>query len=293
MTQILLIPRIRVHNANALSSPYTIGFPAMTAWLGAVHALQRHLNRDGMPEVRFAGAAVVSHSFDLQAYRGTGDFVTSIIGTGNPLDKNGNRPAFIEEARCHLIVSLAIEYQNISADDHGEASERITKILYYKMKMAGGDILNFGKPKFFNVDSQKMLGVLRRQLMPGYALVERRDLMKNAMEQGQDAVAALMDHLKVMHRCEVDENENVTWRSNRREPGWLVPIATGFHGITEPGTALNQRDPSIPHRFAESIVTLGEFIMPYRVSNLDEILWHYHVDLENELYLCRQHNTMN
>jgi len=35
--RILLLPHIKVHNANALSSPFTIGFPAMTAWLGAVH----------------------------------------------------------------------------------------------------------------------------------------------------------------------------------------------------------------------------------------------------------------
>ena len=40
---ILLVPRLHIHNANALSSPFTIGFPAMTAWLGAVHALQRKL----------------------------------------------------------------------------------------------------------------------------------------------------------------------------------------------------------------------------------------------------------
>ncbi|PIU55383.1 MAG: type I-F CRISPR-associated protein Csy2, partial [Deltaproteobacteria bacterium CG07_land_8_20_14_0_80_38_7] len=30
--RLLLLPHIKVHNANALSSPFTIGFPAMTAW---------------------------------------------------------------------------------------------------------------------------------------------------------------------------------------------------------------------------------------------------------------------
>ncbi|PUZ78445.1 type I-F CRISPR-associated protein Csy2, partial [Acinetobacter baumannii] len=43
MRHFLLIPHLKLHNANAMSSPYTIGFPAMTAWLGAVHALQRKL----------------------------------------------------------------------------------------------------------------------------------------------------------------------------------------------------------------------------------------------------------
>ena len=67
-----------------------------------------------------------------------------------------------------------------------------------------------------------------------------------------------------------------------------MPIATGFHGITELSQARNQRDPNVPHRFAESIVTLGQFIMPYRITNLDNMLWHYHVDLEKNLYLCQQ-----
>ena len=31
----LLLRHVRIHNANAFSSPLTIGFPAMTAWLGA------------------------------------------------------------------------------------------------------------------------------------------------------------------------------------------------------------------------------------------------------------------
>ncbi|MCB1977589.1 MAG: hypothetical protein KDE66_11370 [Nitrosomonas sp.] len=34
MRRFLLIPHLKIHNANAMSSPYTIGFPAMTAWLG-------------------------------------------------------------------------------------------------------------------------------------------------------------------------------------------------------------------------------------------------------------------
>ena len=75
MKQILLISRIKVHNANALSSPYTIGFPAMTAWLGTVHALQRKLNHAEFHTVVFKSVAVVCHDIDLQIFRGKGDFV--------------------------------------------------------------------------------------------------------------------------------------------------------------------------------------------------------------------------
>lgn len=53
MKSVLLIPYIKIQNANALSSPYTIGFPAMTAWLGAVHALQRQLIKNGFLDYFF------------------------------------------------------------------------------------------------------------------------------------------------------------------------------------------------------------------------------------------------
>ena len=65
-----------------------------------------------------------------------------------------------------------------------------------------------------------------------------------------------------------------------------MPIATGFHGISELGEAKNQRDPDTPHRFAESIVTLGEFKMPHRIKSIEDILWRYYQ--EEDLYLCQQ-----
>ena len=290
--RILLLPHIKIHNANALSSPFTIGFPAMTAWLGAVHALQRKINDGSLLDVNFNNAAVVSHKMDLQTYKGPGDYVHSIIGTSNPLDKDGERPSFIEEARCNLDVSLLIEYTPISKDDEELLMEQIDHHLNASMKIAGGDILFFQKPTLHRIEegSDRELRKLTRKLMPGYAIIERRELMMNAMEQGQDAIDALLDYLAVHHSCEQDDSRNVTWTSRRKTSGWIVPIATGFHGITELGKAKNQRDPNAPHRFAESIVTLGEFRMPHHINSLDEILWHYYADIDKNLYLCQQNS---
>lgn len=85
--KILLLSHLKIHNANALSSSLTIGFPAMTAWLGAAHALQRKLNQSRFKSIVFTGIGVVCHKMDLQTYKGERDFVHSIIGTANPLDK--------------------------------------------------------------------------------------------------------------------------------------------------------------------------------------------------------------
>ncbi|KMQ50430.1 CRISPR-associated protein, Csy2 family [Chitinispirillum alkaliphilum] len=290
----LLIPHIRIQNANALSSPFTIGFPAMTAWLGAVHALQRKLNHKHTT-ASFDAVGVVSHQFDLQTYKGPGDYEYSIIGTGNPLDRDGSRPAFIEEARCHLEVSLVVQYSNIGKLEEANVIEEISHLLNNGMKIAGGDILDFKQPVF-----HKTFERLKTKLMPGYALIERRDLVIKAMREGQDALDAILDYLAIHHYCEKEDKNGettVTWKSQRKPTnengrrGWIVPVATGFQGISELGQAKNQRDPDTPHRFAEAVVTLGEFKMPYKIDYLEELLWHYHHDAENNLYLCQQNLT--
>lgn len=300
--RLLVLPHLKVHNANALSSPFTIGFPAMTAFLGFAHALQRKLNTSGYPTLKFSGTGVISHRCDLQTYQGPGDFVHSIIGTGNPLDKDGNRSAFIEEARCHLDVSLLIEYQADEATEDAlllpEAPELISQHLM-RMKVAGGDLQHFHTPFLPVIDSseEQAQKKLMRSLMPGFALIERRELMQQAMEQGQDALDALLDYLTVHHTCTQDDEGNVSWRRQRKtdadghKPGWVVPIATGFQGISDLGQAKNQRDPEVPHRFAESVVTLGEFRMAHRIKQLDEVLWHYHHAPSSNLYLCQQIQT--
>ncbi|CAH8193348.1 type I-F CRISPR-associated protein Csy2 [Vibrio aestuarianus] len=290
---VLILPHLKIHNANALSSPFTIGFPAMTAWLGFVHALERKLNQAGLSDLMLHSAAVVSHRCDVQTHKGEGDFVHSIIGTGNPLDKDGSRSAFIEEARCHLDVSLVIEWSgNNDQIQQPEFTQQLQAVIS-TMKVAGGDVLSVGKPSVKSVITEQDTSQVLRQLMPGYVLIERRDLMIDAMQQGTDAIDALLGYLTVHHHCEQLEDQSVVWHSQRKTRGWIVPIATGFQGISPLGEAKNQRDPSVPHRFAESVVTLGEFVMAHKIKNFDDALWQYHPDLENDLYLCQQVNAIN
>jgi len=295
---ILLIPHLRIHNANALSSPYTIGFPAMTAWLGAVHALERKLKApkfdDEYDDLCFSSMAVACHEINLQTYKGEQDFVQSIIGTGNPLNKTGKRSSFIEEARCHLDVSLVIEYETDAYAQ--DLAIDIDELIQSHMKIAGGDILGSLPTQKMSISSEGKHQQLMAKLMPSYCPIERRDLMQFAMQDGQDAIDALLDYLAIHHHCEVerkDKKEKVTWISQRKSTGWIVPIAVGYQGISELGQAEQQRDANTPHRFAESIITLGQFVMPYRIKDLDNMLWHYRTDLENNLYLCRQNTMMS
>jgi CRISPR-associated protein Csy2 len=294
MRHFLLIPHLKLHNANAMSSPYTIGFPAMTAWLGAVHALQRKLNQQDC-DLNLSKVAVSCHDFNLQTYKGRGDFVHSIVGTANPLDKHGNRSALLEEARCHLDVSLLIEVESLTNKKREHLLEIVQGIVA-SMKFASGDVLSVKKSSVLDFDEdedqEKQLRPILNKLMLGHVLIERRDLVLTSMQEGKDALDSVLDYLKVTHSSTQEEEGKVTWTSKRKAQGWLVPIAVGFQGISGLGQAKNQRDANTPHRFAESVLTLGEFVMPFRIESIDQLLWQYHIDLENDLYLCQNLTTL-
>ena len=113
-------------------------------------------------------------------------------------------------------VSLLIEYPRIDRDDEEALIEQVTHHLNASMKIAGGDILSFQKPTLHRIEegNDTELRRLTRQLMPGYAIIERRELMIEAMKQGQDAMDALLDYLAIHHSCEKDDAGNVSWTSH-------------------------------------------------------------------------------
>lgn len=281
MSHYLLIKRLRVQNANALSSAFTFGFPAVTAFMGFAHKLQRALNPEHEAEgFQCLGVGIASHSFSMQDHQE--GYNRSLKLTANPLDKDGNRPSFVEEGRCHLTVSLLLEVENLpSGRQRHDFPAKVENLILGSFKLAGGDILGV-KSIVILEDEQQAL----RSLMPSYVLMERRDLMLEAMQAGQDALDALHGALQLNHSSTELDHGKGQWQVSRAHKGWIVPIATGFHALTAAALADNQRDSETPHRFAESVVTLGEFKMPIRCDSVNDIIWRYQHD--HDLYLCTQ-----
>lgn len=308
MKSYLLIRHMKVHNANAMSSTLTIGVPAVTAWMGAVHALERKIRQQEIwNRIRFPGAGISFHHCSLQVFKSSIDSVYLIRGTANPSEPKNEGKAqnnkissdmrelkplsFIEEPRIHLDISLLLEVEGLDGDNDEEFLDCVRQLLP-SMKMAGGDILEIGKFRLCYADrdhpqeERKVLSAL----MPGFVLIERDDLIRQMTESGADSLQALLDYLKITRTARKDENGNIDgWDYSRKGNGWLVPVSVGFKGISELGNVKNQRDPSILHQFVENAVTLGEFRMPYRFDHVDDILWHYEYDSKNSLYLCSNH----
>ena len=172
--------------------------------------------------------------------------------------------------------------------------DRMQRLLMGRMRLAGGTIINTALPNVQTVaNDRRTLG----RLIPGWVLMERRDLMIQAMDEGLDAIDALHRALAIHHQRQVQfdceagaanlgTEPRVTWSSGRHQPGYIVPIATGYQALTPVLPSNNARDRDTPHRLAESVLTLGEFVLPLRLEKPSEMLWQYHHD--GDLYVCRQ-----
>lgn len=293
--QYILLPHIVVHNANAMSSTYTVGFPAMTAWLGAFHRMERELRRKDCPALRITGVAVACEHFHLQQYQKNKFAPINLAMTANPLKKSKKtgayeRPPFIAEARCDIRVSFILRTEGIEAEQSDDLKDRMLSLLA-RQKLAGGDIVSLPDKKQIQMKHLEGSAEERkfmRRLMPGFVLVERKDLFE-ALEG--DDLDKLLTAVSLHAEPVLDETtgkiEKWMYRKNLAQ-GWVVPIAVGYRDLSGDKAlhVANQRDPQTEHHFVEPLVTLGEFKMPYRFERIEEILWTYHYDQSRGLYEC-------
>lgn len=307
MKKYLLLPHLKIHNANAISSNYIIGFPALPAWLGGVHALERKIKCcAGLAEVSFGGTGIVVHGYKIHSHRLKGNPNYSLAITANPLKKKGKdfeRPPIIPEGRIDMDVSLVIDVTGVDVVQESDLVAAVKQILPV-MRLASGDIMNMSDTLNITIhhiddDEAKQYRELVSELMPGYAILERRELLlESGGAEDYDVIDAVNEHdamddllnlLQVNEVAELDDNKKIVkWSRSRSKAGWLVPIAVGYKALSTAGKLSEQRDGSYEHQFAESIVTIGEFKALHRIRNIDELMWHY--KCTNNLYVCVNQN---
>lgn len=314
---LLVLPRLRIQNANAISSPLTWGFPSMTAFIGLMQAVERKLPADFA--LGFAGVGVVCHDFQAQATRG--GFTHTFHLTRNPLDKDGGAAAIVEEGRIHLDVTLVFGVQFFEgfALDDTEGHDRMAATvgdLVAGMRVAGGSVMpslrrlraGRSRPRLrrfdYAVDEQdRLFREERRRWLPGFALVSRDDLLAEhlaALRQTQPEASALdawLDLSRLNYRAErritIDpatkqSTEQIEWTA-QRPPGWIVPIPVGYGALSElhaAGTVAGARDRETPFRFVETLYSVGQWISPHRLKAPADLLWQAHHDPTSGLYRC-------
>ncbi|CAD5106711.1 type I-F CRISPR-associated protein Csy2 [Zestomonas carbonaria] len=299
---LLLLPRLRVQNANAISGPLSWGFPAVTAFTGFVHALQRKLGEE--MDINLDGVAIVCHRFEAQTSQPAGKRTRVFNLTRNPVGKDGATAAIVEEGRIHLDISLLVGVHG-SALYSGEDLQTIAEHawdLACGMRLAGGSVLpptwalnGCNRPRLElwpgTADAEHHLSrKLAACLLPGFALIPRQDLLAShtaalrECDAGLDELDALLD----LSRLNVDPpGEDIGWHIRHRA-GWLVPIPVGYRSLSAhaPGSVRNARDRTTPFHFVESLYSLGEWRSPHRFSDIRELLWYHQAEPDAGLYRC-------
>jgi CRISPR-associated protein Csy2 len=304
---LLVLPRVRVQNANAISSPMTWGFPAMTAFLGLMTGMERRLGSDS--GIYFKAVGVVCHDFEAQVT--TEGFTRAFHLTRNPVGADGGTAGIVEEGRVHLELTLVFSVQLASAH-LGEAERqalagRVAHELA-GMRLAGGSVMpplpsgRQRRPKpFLELEAQgeeaeqQQMHKLARACLPGFALVSRHDLLTQRLADMKAAdpqatvLEAWLDLSRWNHRAVQTEDGEVTWQTDKR-PGWTVPIPVGYAALSElhaPGTVAGARDAKTPFRFVETIWSMGQWISPHRLKSLDDLLWYARTEGEAQAtYRC-------
>lgn len=307
---LLLLPRLRVQNANAISGPLTWGFPAVTAFTGFVHALQRKLR----PEMDIAldGVVIVCHNHQAQTSQPAGKRTQVFHLTRNPVGKDGTTSAIVEEGRMHFEVSLLIGVSGAALYD-GILDERTIAQRAWDtalgMRLAGGSLLpptwKLGERNQASLeiwpgnaeDGARLSRKLAQRLLPGFALIPRDDLLTRHTTtlQEQDANLTSLDALLDITRLNIDppgsKDDNgaprETWQVRQRT-GWLVPIPLGYRSLSThaPGSVRNARDREVPFHFVESLYGLGEWRSPLRFSDIRELLWYHQAEPDAGLFRC-------
>ncbi|WP_434155762.1 type I-F CRISPR-associated protein Csy2 [Pseudomonas sp. JZ134] len=298
---LLIIPRLQVQNANAVSSPLTHGFPSITAFLGLMWALERKTQAAGL-DLQFNAVGVVAHQH--QELITHDNFVNTFRLTRNPIDKNGSTAAIVEEGRIHLEISLVFAIQSPSLTESDQAIAKQVRELLMSMRIAGGTLIPSAAPRGRQVpyivaqtgdeSGQKQeFSRAKLRLLPGFALVERSDLLAQrhaALLESNPETSALDAWLSLSRVNWQYDTDKADWRNDRQGLGWVVPIPIGYGALTEvqaPGTVAHARDSHTPFRFVESLYSIGEWVSPHRLDLAQQLLWYADTEADKGHYRCR------
>lgn len=309
---VLVLPRLRVQNANAISSPLTWGFPAVSAFTGLITALERRLGPDA--GISIYGVGVVCHGHEAQVTQG--GYTRAFRLTRNPVLSDGSTAGIVEEGRIHLDLTLVLDVE-ISTRHAGDAerqalADRVAHEVA-GMRVAGGSVMpalpghrRAGPPTLDLVpslaeDQRKLLRQLARRWLPGFALVSRDDLLQDRLRVLQadapetTALDAWLDlsrwnHHAVQQPAHTDGAPPTTeWQTDARA-GWTVPMPVGYAALSDlhpAGTVAGARDMETPFRFVEPIWSMGQWVGPLRLRTLGDLFWSAEHDASTGLYRCR------
>ena len=306
----LLFKRVLIESANAISSPLTYGFPAVTGFLGSFHAMSRKLaesKADELSGISLGGVLLACHECTPQIYRDKPYNNYTFNQTRNPIKRDGKTASIIEEGKCRLVMTFAVE---VLADTALSDSQTDTLIQHttkwiWQQRMAGGSVHGLARSEPVQFFSYDKANELKPNLLPAFVLMEAQQEFAEIIEEVRSdnpnatALDALIDVSSLHHIPETLPNGETKWHTTSRKSGrgWLVPMPLGYQGISDlydAGVMQNVRNPEYPSQYVEAIYGLGKWVYPQRLGSTEseydiaKAFWRYHYDEKNSLYLVTQ-----
>jgi CRISPR-associated protein Csy2 len=318
MNQYLVLSQVSVQNANNIAG-LTWGFPAITQFMGFVHALDRKISSryQGDYSTELSGCAVIANDVNNKVYQPKPYADLEFLQSKNPpvLAKHkakGSAP-IIEEGKLNMTVSLVIEIGSplsLTVDATALFENKIDT-LCRGMRIAGGTVLNIGNVTLLSASTEVQKTHLLRRVKSmcrgGYALKDRSAYLaahvgtvsaekENVLFEAWLDFSRLKSSAKPLSESDKDAKKTAAEWSYENKPftGFLVPLMTGYKAISDVYSSeqiSSVRDASTPARFVEAVHTVGEWVGASRIDCLDDYVWRYHN--KSEWYLCQQTHNNN
>lgn len=317
-TGFLVLPHMRIQNVNAISSPLTWGFPAMSGFLGFMWNLERRLN--SRYQLGFTAIGIICHDFAPRVAKPSYEYRFSL--TRNPTKEDGKPPEIIEEGRAYLDVTLvlgvigSIFHESQSEQKNADIASAIWDIAS-SMRICGGTVIPSDRipvrqPALYALDGnleerRKNFRSQRHQFVPGFTLISRDNLLERRFQQlsqGDPSITRLdawMDVSRLNYRAQKRDADNKSgslkaiWEPVGKDD-WLVPIPVGYGALSDlyvNSQVAATRDSATSFRFVESLYSIGQWISPHRLNDPTELLWYPSYDAATGVYRCRNENSLD
>lgn len=293
MSRYVVIPRMRVQNANMQSNGLLLGGVPLFAANMFAHHLARQLGTQEQ------GIIYIHHDQQRLGGQAYGRFTPAqrrgavFIGKKDYSSKNKYALSLQPTASCHLEFSLVIKFSSSRI-----SPEKLTNILK-RSRFAGGQIIEFLD---ITTHAENELEAALKKIKTGFAILDRQDLLVEYQQRRQinrvqaftQLLALKADALRAFFN-----DQNLSWISaTNLGYALLEPLTDQRAGIRQA-----QDQETTAHAYAEPLTgivqyfSLGEILRKNTEAeddtwhNLQKLLWTYHWP-QDDIFLLKQ-NCVN
>ncbi|MDN8180230.1 type I-F CRISPR-associated protein Csy2 [Acinetobacter baumannii] len=293
MSRYVVIPRMRVQNANMQSNGLLLGGVPLFAANMFAHHLARQLGTQD------EGIIYIHHDQQRLGGQAYSRFTPAqrrgavFIGKKDYSSKNKYALSLQPTASCHLEFSLVIKFSSSRI-----SPEKLTNILK-RSRFAGGQIIEFLE---VTTHAENELETALKKIKTGFAILDRQDLLIEYQQRKQ------INRVQAFTQLLALKADALRTFFNDQNLSWISATNLGYALLEPPtdqraGIRQAQDQETTAHAYAEPLTgivqyfSLGEILRRNTEAeddtwhNLQKLLWTYHWP-QDDIFLLKQ-NCIN